>query len=166
MEMFFVALNYPAQPLRFDPRPDGPHHPRPGRVVFSNAFSALRRDMALRVPFVDDIPVSEDQVWAHQVLRKGYSIVYEPRAEALHAHRYSVRGLYRRTYRVGRALRLSGMDSGATLPESVRFLAAELRYFFRQGHTHQLPVLLAYEFVRWAGFQMGRRSPSPLNTEH
>jgi len=159
MEMFFVALNYPAQPLRFDPRPDG-HHPRPGRVVFSNAFSALRRDMALRVPFADDTPVSEDQIWAHQVLRKGYSIAYEPAAEALHAHRYSVRGLYRRTYLVGRALRTIGTDSGATLPESVRFLSAELRYFFRQGHTHQLPVLLAYEFVRWAGFQMGRRARS------
>src|SRR5690606_31429957 len=45
MEMFFVSLNYPAEPLRFSPRPGG-HHPRPGRVLFSNAFSAIRRDVA------------------------------------------------------------------------------------------------------------------------
>lgn len=158
MEMFFVALNYPAEPLRFDPQPGG-HNPRPGRVLFSNAFSAVRRDVALRVPFMDDVPVSEDQIWAHQVLSDGYSIAYEPAAEGLHAHTYSVRGLFRRTYLVGQALRAIGLDGGATLGDSLRFLATELRYFVRQGHTHRLPHLLAYEFVRWAGFQAGRRVP-------
>ena len=156
MEMFFVALNYPPEPLRFDPEPGG-HHPRPGRVLFSNAFSAVRREIALQIPFVDDVPVSEDQVWAHQVLREGYSICYEPTAEALHAHRYTLKGLFRRTYLVGKALRTIGLAGGASLPESVRFLITELRYFIRQGHSYQLPQLVAYEFTRWAGFQAGRR---------
>jgi rhamnosyltransferase len=157
MEMFFVALNYPAEALRFDPRPGG-HHPRPGRVLFSNAFSALRRDVALEVPFVDGIPVSEDQAWALQVLERGHSIVYEPAAEALHAHRYSLKSLFRRTFLVGQALRQIGIDRGATLSESVRFLAGELSYFVRHGHTHRLPELLAYELTRWLGFQVGRRA--------
>jgi rhamnosyltransferase len=156
MEMFFVALNYPPEALRFDPRPGG-HHPRPGRVLFSNAFSAVRRDVALRLPFVDGIPVSEDQAWALQVLEEGMSIVYEPAAEALHAHRYSLKGLFRRTFLVGQALKQIGLDRGATLPESVRFLATELSYFVRHGHTHRLPQLLAYELTRWLGFQVGRR---------
>ncbi|MFW6089828.1 MAG: glycosyltransferase [Gemmatimonadota bacterium] len=160
MEMFFVQLNYPAEPLRFRPRPDG-HNPRPGRVLFSNAFSAVRRDVIERIPFVDHVPVSEDQVWAYQVLAAGRSIAYEPRAEALHAHEYSLRGLFRRTYRIGRALRAIGIDGGATLGESVRFLASEIAYFVRQGHAHRLPQLLAYEFVRWAGFQVGRRATPP-----
>ncbi|HEX6589373.1 MAG TPA: glycosyltransferase [Longimicrobiales bacterium] len=157
MEMFFVALNYPEGALRFDPQPHR-HTPRPGRVLFSNAFSAVRRDVIERIPFDDDVPVSEDQAWALRALAAGYSIVYEPAAEALHAHTYTLRGLFRRTYLVGRALRAVGVDGGATLPESVRFLATELRYFMRQGHTHRLPQLLAYEFVRWAGFQAGRRT--------
>ena len=157
MEMFFVAMNYPAEPLRFDPQPGG-HTPRPGRVVFSNAFSAVRREAVLRVPFVDDVPVSEDQVWAHQALAAGWSIAYEPTAEALHAHTYSLRGLFRRTFLVGRALRSIDLAGGATLAESVRFLAMELSYFMRQGHSHRLPQLLTYEFVRWAGFQTGRRA--------
>ncbi len=157
MEMFFVALNYPPEPLRFDPGPGG-HHPRPGRVLFSNAFSAVRREVALEIPFVDGIPVSEDQAWALQALERGWSIAYEPRAEALHAHRYSLRGLFRRTFLVGKALRQIGIDRGATLGESVRFLGTELTYFVRQGHTHRIPQLLAYEFVRWLGFQAGRRS--------
>src|SRR5690606_12320966 len=57
MEMYFVSLNYPAEPLRYELRPDG-HHPRPGRVVFSNAFSAVRRDVALRIPIPEDADYS------------------------------------------------------------------------------------------------------------
>ncbi|HEX6308361.1 MAG TPA: glycosyltransferase family 2 protein [Longimicrobiales bacterium] len=155
MEMFFVALNYPQRPLRFDPGPR-PHHPRPGRVLFSNAFSAVRRQTALRIPFPDWIGYSEDLVWAHYILAAGHSLLYEPRAEALHAHHYSLRALFRRTYLVGRALRAYGIDGGATLPESVRFLSSELAYFLRQGHAFRLPQLLAYEFTRWAGFHTGR----------
>lgn len=155
MEMFFVALNYPQEPLRFDPS-RSPHHPRPGRVLFSNAFSAVRRETAMRIPFPDWIGYSEDLVWAHRALAAGYSLAYEPRAEALHAHHYSLSALFRRTYLVGRALRAYGIDGGATFPESVRFLYSELTYFIRQGHTHRLPELLTYEFTRWAGFHAGR----------
>jgi rhamnosyltransferase len=155
MEMFFVSLNYPAQPLRFEPQPGG-HHPRPGRVLFSNAFSAVRRTDLLAVPF-DDVPVSEDQVWAQQQLARGRTLVYEPGAEALHAHRYTIRGLFRRTFLVGQALRMAGMDRGATFGESVSFLIGELGYFVRQGHTHRIPEVLLYESVRWLGFQVGRR---------
>ena len=135
MEMFFVAMNYPAESLRFNPRAGG-HHPRPGRVLFSNAFSAVRRDVIERFPFDENVPVSEDQVWAHRVLAAGFSIAYAAPIEALHAHRYSLRGLYTRSFLVGRALAAAGMDRGATLPESIRFLRSELAYFLRQGHSH------------------------------
>jgi hypothetical protein len=158
MEMFFVALNYPPEGLRFDPQPGG-HHPRPGRVLFSNAFSAVRRSDVVAVPF-DDVPVSEDQVWAQQQLARGRSLVYEPRAEALHAHHYTFRGLFQRTFLVGQALRMAGMDRGATFSESLSFLGGELAYFVRQGHTHRIPEVLLYESIRWLGFQAGRRSRS------
>lgn len=160
MEMYFVSLNYPAERLHFSPQADG-HHPRPGRVLFSNAFSAVRRDAVEQIPFSDDAQFSEDQLWARQVLAAGRSIVYEPAAEALHAHTYSLSGLFRRSYEVGRALSRGGIDGGATFPESVRFLAAEIGYFVRQGHIHRLPQLLPYEFIRWAGFHAGRRGRQP-----
>ncbi|HUP51945.1 MAG TPA: glycosyltransferase family 2 protein [Longimicrobiales bacterium] len=157
MEMFFVSLNYPEEPVRYEPRPDG-HHPRPGRVVFSNAFSAVRREVVLRIPIPEDADYSEDQIWARRALAAGYAIAYEPSAEALHAHVYRLGGVFRRSYFVGRALRSAGIDRGAGLGESARFLASELRYFVRQGHVPRLPELLLYEFLRWAGFQVGRLS--------
>lgn len=157
MEMFFVSLNYPEEPLRYEPSPDG-HDPRPGRVVFSNAFSGVRRDVALEIPIPEDADYSEDQIWARRVLAAGHAIAYEPRAEALHAHVYRLGGVFRRSYFVGRALRSAGIDKGAGLGESVKFLVSELRYFVRQGHVHRLPQLLLYEFLRWAGFHVGRIS--------
>jgi GT2 family glycosyltransferase len=157
MEMFFVSLNYPEEPVRYEPRADG-HHPRPGRVVFSNAFSAVRREVVLRIPIPEDADYSEDQIWARRALAAGYAIAYEPSAEALHAHVYRLGGVFRRSYFVGRALRSAGIDRGAGLGESARFLASELRYFVRQGHVPRLPELLLYEFLRWAGFQVGRLS--------
>lgn len=155
MEMFFVSLNYPAAPMRFTAA-DHTMHPRPGRVLFSNAFSAVRRDVMTRIPF-PETPVSEDQLWAFLVLAAGHAIAYEPRAEALHAHHYSAPGLFRRSFLIGQALAAVGRARGATFTESVRFLTTEVRYFVRQGHAHRLPQLLRHEFVRWAGFQVGRR---------
>lgn len=161
MEMFFVSLNYPRDPLRYEPRDDG-HHPRPGRVVFSNAFSAVRRDVALNVPIPENADYSEDQIWARRALAAGYAIEYEPAAEALHAHVYRMRGVFRRSYFVGRALSSAGMDRGAGFGDSIRFLRDEVGYFIRQGHVHRLPQLLPYEFLRWAGFHVGRLSPWDL----
>src|SRR5690606_24887255 len=121
MEMFFVAQNYPDQPLRYEPRPDG-HHPRPGRVVFSNAFSAVRRDVALRIPIPEAADYSEDQIWARRALAAGYFVAYESSIEALHAHVYRLGGVFRRSYFVGRALRSAGIDRGAGFGASLMFL--------------------------------------------
>lgn len=154
VEMFFVALNYPAEPGRL-----GRDHavPRPGRVVFSNAFSATRREVWKAFPFPEDVPVSEDQAWAEGVLRAGYEIAYEPGAEALHAHRYTLGGLFRRHFLLAQALASRGLDRVAGPVEAVKFLAREVGYFVRQGHAIRVPQLLVYEFVRWLALQAGLR---------
>src|SRR5690606_37889468 len=113
------------------------------------------RVVALRIPIPENADYSEDQIWARRALAAGYRIAYEPAAEALHAHVYRLGGVFRRSYFVGRALRSAGIDGGAGLGESVRFLLSEIRYFVRQGHVHRLPQLLLYEFLRWAGFHTG-----------
>jgi hypothetical protein len=99
------------------------------------------------------------------VLARGYTIVYEPTAEALHAHRYSLRGLFRRSFRIGQALQARGIDGGASWREGLAFLRAEVTYMVHHGHVPRLPYLLVYEAVRWAGFQVGRcagrRVPPP-----
>ncbi|NIQ54828.1 MAG: hypothetical protein GWN71_16005, partial [Gammaproteobacteria bacterium] len=86
---------------------------------------AVRRDVIEEVPFADGAETSEDQIWAHQALAAGHSIVYRHDTEALHAHTYTLRGLFRRSYTVGSVLRAVGIDGGASMSESVSFLAGE-----------------------------------------
>lgn len=155
MEMFFVAMNYREEPSVYD---GDSALPRPGRVVFSNAFSAVRRDAWERFPFPEDVPVSEDQAWAQIVLSAGGRIAYEPAAEALHAHRYSLAALFRRHYLLARALRLRRLDTALGVVGAVRVFAAEIRYFIHHGHVVRLPQLFLYELVRFLGLQAGRWS--------
>jgi rhamnosyltransferase len=156
-EMHFVSANYPATPRRYDPVPRG-HTPALGRVLFSDAFGAVRRTVLLEIPYVDDIPVSEDQVWGKSVTGAGWAIAYEPRAEALHGHRYTLRGLFRRSYLIAQSGEPFGLLENTTFRAGVAHLAREIAFFVRHGHAHWLPWLVCYEFVRWLGLQWGRRS--------
>jgi rhamnosyltransferase len=164
-EMHFVSVNYPATPHRYDPVPGG-HAPSFRRVVFSHAFAAVRREVALSRPYIDDIPVSEDQVWAKMVTASSWAIVYEPRAEALHGHRYTLGGLFRRSFLIGRAGAPFGLLDNLSFAVGMQVLRNEMTFFVRHGHAHWLPWVICYEFVRWLGFQCGKwslwRSRTPV----
>jgi len=53
---------------------------------FHNANSAIRRDVWQRFPFDEKVTNIEDRVWAEQVLKNGYKIIYEPQASVFHYH--------------------------------------------------------------------------------
>lgn len=53
---------------------------------FHNANSMVRRDVWEKFPFDEEVTNIEDQIWAHEVLDKGYKIVYEPEAPVHHHH--------------------------------------------------------------------------------
>lgn len=53
---------------------------------FHNANSMIRRAIWQKVPFDDKVTNIEDRVWAKEILRQGYKIVYEPEASVYHYH--------------------------------------------------------------------------------
>jgi len=53
---------------------------------FHNANSMLRRDLWEKYPFDENTTNIEDRIWAAQVLKDGYKIVYEPEASVYHYH--------------------------------------------------------------------------------
>lgn len=65
---------------------------------FSCTNAALRRDLWEREPFTERIIYNDDFEWAGRMQRQGWKIVYEPEAAVFHAHNYSWRTIYRRTY--------------------------------------------------------------------
>jgi len=56
--------------------------------TFNNVSSAIRHSVWERYPF-PPVPFAEDLAWAHQVLKAGYSVIYEPESQVFHSHNRS-----------------------------------------------------------------------------
>ena len=59
---------------------------------FHNANSAIRRELWERFPFDETATNIEDRIWAHQVIKAGFKILYEPAASVYHHHGIHHRG--------------------------------------------------------------------------
>ncbi len=150
---FFLAETYGPTPARRRLEPG--HAARIGRIFFSNVSSAIRREVWRAVPF-RDVVMSEDQYWAHDVLRRGWEIVYAPAAQVQHTHRYDLRGLFRRNYLSGASLRgLIADPSWAVARRGLGYVVGETRFLVREGRAAMLPYMLAYEATRSAAFALG-----------
>ena len=53
---------------------------------FHNANSMIRKDILDQFPFDDKVTNIEDRVWAQEVQKHGFQIVYEPSASVYHYH--------------------------------------------------------------------------------
>ena len=127
-------------------------------VFFSNVASAIKREVWERFPFDPELIMSEDQKWARQVLEAGLDIVYEPAAQVLHSHHYTLGELFRRNFDSGYSLvgvvedRLAGM-----IRYEARYLAGGIRALASQRPLRWIPSLLLRELVRASGFACGQR---------
>ncbi|MDX2145684.1 MAG: glycosyltransferase [Rhodospirillaceae bacterium] len=74
-------------------------HPRERHAVcnFDNVCSALRKDVWEQEKF-GRINFGEDIDWAERVLKRGYKIIYEPKAGVIHSHDRPISYEYKRTY--------------------------------------------------------------------
>lgn len=53
---------------------------------FHNANSAIRMNLWREQPFDEKITNIEDRLWAENILKKGYKIIYEPESSVYHYH--------------------------------------------------------------------------------
>jgi len=68
---------------------------------FSNANAAIRRSVWKEVPFDEKVPAAEDQLWAKEVITRGFKIIYEPEAIVMHSHNETLEQRYIRALREG-----------------------------------------------------------------
>ncbi|MCA1648158.1 MAG: glycosyltransferase [Chloroflexi bacterium] len=157
---FFLRTTYGPTPARRQLAARG--LPRLGDIFFSNVSSALRHDAWLKVPFRENVVMSEDQYWAFDALRAGYEVIYEPAAQVYHSHNYTLRGLFRRNWLSGASLRgLTADSSAAVARRGLVYVAAEARYLVQQRNVRWLPYMLLYEATKALGFALGS-APRPL----
>ena len=153
---FFLARTYPAQPAQRGIANRG--SARIDEIFFSNVSSAIRRDAWERFPFRDDIIMSEDQYWAHDVLHAGHRVVYHPAARVFHSHNYSLPMLFRRNWQSGASLRGLIADPPAAIARrGLRYVVDQAGYLVSGGRAHWLPYMLLYETTKAIGFGMGMR---------
>ena len=104
LEQFFGGIAPDGQPRidRLEAR-DAPL--RPGPVTFfTDANGCVSRSAWERVPF-RPVRYAEDQLLAQDMLRAGYTKVYEPRAGVVHSHDYPPVDRFRRFFDEFRGLR-------------------------------------------------------------
>lgn len=53
---------------------------------FHNANSAILRKLLVKFPFDNKVKHIEDRIWAKNILKQNYNIVYEPKASVWHYH--------------------------------------------------------------------------------
>lgn len=105
-------------------------------IFFSNVGSAIRREVWERIPFREDVVMSEDQYWAAAALGIGCELVYEPAARVLHSHNYSLATAFRRNVLSGASLRgLIGDTQVRIASGGLRYLGREIGYL---SHHTQL----------------------------
>jgi len=128
---------YPATPATWSMA-----HPAKGlRVVFSTVAGAVTRQAWERHPFDHTIDIAEDQQWAEETLRSGYSIRYTPDSVVVHSHNYGLRNSWIRYRRLGRvrATRVSTVAGpGVGLSSSLglaRLAASDVLGELRRGHV-------------------------------
>lgn len=131
-------------------------------TLFSNANSAMPRELLLAEPFADDVLIAEDQDWSRRMLLAGRTIRYEPRAAVRHSHPYTVFTAFRRFFESGVAGSRTFLAGGAPAQKALRrqgaaYATGELRWMVRSGNARWIPYTCVYEGLKFVGIQLGYR---------
>jgi rhamnosyltransferase len=135
-------------------------------VLFSNAASAIRRDVWRDEPFT--LAAAEDLEWAARVVALGSKVVYEPRACVYHSHDESPRALARRLIDLNRGGTLAVADRRLrhTLREAVTYLYRDLRMIARLDEPAKAKLRHVGDALAVAGYYLADFSKAGSTAEH
>ena len=84
---------------------------------FHNAFSMIRKDCWKIKNFDEKVNGIEDRIWAREIAKLGYSVIYQPNAAAYHEHGLNHGTSKKRAERVVKALKVLHKDDYISWPE-------------------------------------------------
>ena len=100
-------------------------------IAFDNVASAVRRSLALELPFPKR-RFGEDVTWAKQAILAGKKIVMDPRIAVIHSHNNSIWYEFKRAYLDHQNVNnLVGLRLAPRLRNVVEYAAAQSRELFR-----------------------------------
>jgi rhamnosyltransferase len=122
-------------------------------LKFSNANSAIRREVWEDILFDEKMGGSEDLDWAKRAISKRYKIVYEPEAIVYHSHNENLRQVYKRSLREFKAnneiighgfIFLLLFGTPVTITKDILFL-------MKEGGLKYMPYTFSYRLVERLG---------------
>lgn len=120
---------------------------------FSDNNSCLRRSVWEQYPY-KDVDFAEDQIWAREILEKGYKKVYCPDAPVYHSHNFRLSSYLGRCFDEYRALyRIYGWKIAEkrmqVIKGSIYGLLSDSRYIWRE----KISILAK---IKWTGYSAWR----------
>jgi rhamnosyltransferase len=101
--------------------------------------------------------MSEDKDFAYRVASAGYTIQYCPEAKVYHSHDYTLRSLFTRRYKDGKAFaEIAATDSDDFVSDGIKYVWNEYTYLIHSGAVHWVPYALLYDFVYFISFTLGK----------
>jgi len=133
----------------------------PGLFRFSDANSAIRRELWHRFRYNETVVLAEDQGMCRDVLMAGYRVVYDPEAAVVHGHERTLWGEFQFAFENGISLTRMGIlrnpEIGGELGYGLRRVRDDLQYFASNAHYGCAIRSLFINAAKWAGVQLGKR---------
>ena len=136
------------------------------KLHFSNANSAVRREVWQRFNFNEQVRYAEDILWQSDVMRSGFSIVYVPNSIVYHTHKLNIRNAYKNSRKCAyelaqmtqkkRSIPSLGWDLGVFLLIVSTSMFYNLEYVFRNRYLASLKITPWYVIAEGLGWLGGR----------
>lgn len=129
---------------------------------FSDNNAALRKSVWEKIPY-PEVDFAEDQLWAKEIIEKGYKKAYADDAIVYHSHNYSLGQTFRRSYDESRALKkLFGYNicpsvlnvfyqTQACSRRDVKYLKTSLHCYSLKSTLN----IIAMHFLKQSGYYLG-----------
>ncbi len=125
----------------------------------SNVCCAYRKEIFDRLGgFIARAIFNEDMIYAANVIREGYAIVYAPEARVIHSHNMTLAGQFRRNFdmAVSQADHPEVFGGLPSEGEGIRLVKATARELVRAGRFGLLPALVVGSGCKYLGYRAGR----------
>jgi len=130
----------------------------PGDNIFSDANSAIKKELLLENPYKNDIIVSEDYEWANRIMYKGYKVVYQPKAEVIHSHTYGLFSLFKRNFDIGVSYKYitNFNDNVSFFKKGTKLFITEVKCLIKVRKVYLLPSIFIRDIVRFIAINLGK----------
>lgn len=157
---FFYEYFYPDESVVLGPKDtDDEAAFYMNNIFVSDVSSAISREVWDQFQFRDSVAMSEDKDFAYRVASGGNVVRYCPEAKVYHSHDYTLRTLFARRYKDGKAFaEITSRQSGSFVSEGLRYVLSEYIYLIRTGAVAWIPYTILYDVIYFLSFVLGENN--------